>query len=92
LEDSDAHSLTDPGDEKNLPCQLRIHEAVEQASARPQNMRTLDKKGAKEPSCARMATSEGVRAAHAGSTPWSRTCVSYLGFILCCLSRLSLVG
>ena len=45
----------------------------------------------KEPSYARMASSEGVRAAHAGSTPWSRTCVSYPGFILCCLSRLVLV-
>ena len=45
----------------------------------------------KEPSYARMASSEGVRAAHAGSTPWSRTYVSYPGFIPCCLSRLGLV-
>ena len=45
----------------------------------------------KEPSYARMASSEGVRAAHAGSTPWSRTYVSYPGFIPCCLSRLVLV-
>ncbi|KAG2539946.1 hypothetical protein PVAP13_9NG502214 [Panicum virgatum] len=38
-----------------------------------------------------MASSEGVRATHAGSTPWSRTCVSYPGFIPCYLSRLVLV-
>ena len=44
----------------------------------------------KEPSYARMASSEGVRAAHAGSTPY--TCVSYLRFIPYCLSRLGLVG